>query len=335
MTNAFSLLLFNLITLNCFSQHNSDEKILTRDNLILYIEARSNDGTGAGEFGEVTLLDPVSKSKFYVTNDSYYDSSPIWSPDRKSILFLSNRQGSRLSLQIKGIGGPYEIYIFDLNSKELRSFGAKLMEREPRIFGNFFYRPCWAMDGKSILFQHFNKIYCVDIEAKSLQLVKELGNESFYVNSIDLSPNGYLLAVEYDTTHDQGNHPLWNRFGILDLRDLSFHHIADEVSSLCGWHPDGDRFLALIPPPKGWYKDASFYHYSFKRARLEKFDLKNGLYDPMYLPNGKLVGLLSPDTTKELNSEIFLYDPTIQHLEQLTSDGLKKESLRTYLYPVK
>jgi hypothetical protein len=330
----FSVFLY-LHLFGCISRGQSDTIDFSHDDLLLYIEARSARGTMDGRFGDVTMLDPTSKVKFYVTNDDYYDADPVWSPDRRSILFISNRRGGNLLLQIKGIGGPHEMYRFDISTKETHRFDESLILNAPTSFGGIYDPPCWSTDGRSLLFQDVNKIYRFDIAAKVVRLVATIGNESYSISEMRLSPNGRLLAFEYDTTYNQNSHPLWYRLGILDLTDSTFRHVTNEVADFCGWHPDGDRLLVRIPSQGGSYDESRFFHYSHRRARLEESDLPLALYSPRYLSDGRLVGLACPDTTKPDNSEILLFDPATGQKQWLTSDGLEKRSLSTYLPPVK
>jgi Tol biopolymer transport system component len=100
---------------------SSNEDVLIANKRIVAIEARKlEDGPTAGQGGDIVVVDIETGKKFYATNDYYINTNPQWSPDGRSVIYITNREGnSRWSRNF--LGGEYrnKLYLFNLDTKNL------------------------------------------------------------------------------------------------------------------------------------------------------------------------------------------------------------------------
>lgn len=150
---------------------------------------------------EIYIMDISGKKPKNLTNHPGLDASPAWSPDGNRIAFVSNRQGNNKDIYIMDLksgkiqaiaphpaedshpswspdgkkltfdsnrAGPYDIYLFDLEIKELKNLTPK-----PRGIDE---GPSFSPDGKEIAFSS-NR---ASAEAPQMEL-----RQAIYVMNLD------------------------------------------------------------------------------------------------------------------------------------------------------
>lgn len=210
----------------------------------IYLQARHDNKMFSDEFGDLYMFDYKSGETYKLTDDDYYDASPLWFPDGRSVLFLSNRVGSWSTLKVKGIGGPHEMYRLWLKSKKIERIDERLGKSFPDIFDGYYKSMQWHPDGRTLLLCGFdNRIYRMLPEKDSTWLFLDLNpflkarDEKLY--NFSLRPDSGCLVLVVDLNQ-----------GSLAVRTYQFSdsllHPIPHIGSLPvfgGWSPDGKKLL--------------------------------------------------------------------------------------------
>jgi len=163
----------------------NEEKSITQGSRFISAPDLSTDGTmfvysSQGEKQEDLFLLGKDGTTRQLTNDSFNDRSPQWSPDGNLIAFYSDRSGR------------FEIWIVNADGSGLRQI--TYTSGQPIFF------PIWSADGKQILFKQRDEMpFIVDVnknwyEQTPMQLpksVKTTATMNFWVK--DWSPDGTKL----------------------------------------------------------------------------------------------------------------------------------------------
>lgn len=153
-------------------------------------------------------------------------SSPVISPDGKSIIFSAARD-----------------YFFDLEIVRTDGSGFKVIKEGTEVGHPMYYSPCWAPDGGSI-FCHDTKNICrlgLDGAVLAQWDIRKILPHYFYLTgSISVSPDGNRLLISQEYRGDSEAPPpsLW----LFDLVTQQAKHLATpkelSVSQAC-WLDEG------------------------------------------------------------------------------------------------
>lgn len=197
-----------------------------------------------------------------LTNDKFIESFPIVSPDKRTLLYSSNRTGA------------FEIYKRDLatghESKLTHSFE-----------GVNCYQASWSPDGKTIAYERI-----VADRSPELWLMQQDGTlprrvsegPGWYHHPI-FSPTDYRIAYAGNHTGDAATDPL--KIFVLDIETGKTEQLttgSDSFDTEPGWAPDGKSLVF------GRYEPAS--------PALPFLDKKKGLYR-VYLADHKVEEIIS------------------------------------------
>lgn len=116
---------------------------------------------------DLFVYDLKKDSLKQLTNDLFADLQPVWSPNGKSIAFVTDRFTTNLSLLN---GGQYELALYDFESGNIT--------RIPTFDHGKNINPQWSADGKSIYFLSDNtgitNLYRLDMENQQLSRLSNL-----------------------------------------------------------------------------------------------------------------------------------------------------------------
>lgn len=189
------LLIILLSNLSCSQKRIESAEVLNGKRLVVFVEERnSNDGIWGGEYGDIVIMDLDTKQKFYITDDYYFDTNPIFSPDGKNVIFQSSRDEDKLTLQIKGIGGPHYIYIFNLESRHLHRIDI-IYQKERGQFKSTIENIGWIPGEDSLYFGiRDSKIYKCGANGGESRVIKEF-KEITHVYNVSVSrDNQFIFA---------------------------------------------------------------------------------------------------------------------------------------------
>jgi len=183
-----------------------------------------------GGVTDLFIYDLETSSVKRMTNDSYADLQPVWSPDGRSVAFVTDRFSTDLSILSLG---EYELAVLDPLSGEIKKVegfaGAKNIN------------PQWAQDSKSLFFLSDVKgktdIYRVDLAANRIFQVTNLYTGVSGIT--DMSP---AISFAQDANelvysgYDDGNYTLYS---------VNSAEALQGKSSLAQF---GTQNLAVLPP---------------------------------------------------------------------------------------
>jgi Tol biopolymer transport system component len=180
--------------------------------------------------GEVKLLVPLE------TRVPNFD--PTWSPDSKSVAY----------------GYESNVYIVNVEDGKPRRITPPPEERE---LEDFFRRPVFAPDGRSVAYMASRRILATTIDGKETREIFHLKNKKQSINIFDWSPDGHHIVFTPGTSEiwcvaTDGGEP----FQIADLTNL------------------GDKTLAFLPK---WSPEGHSIAFGVKREKYQYWVTENFL----------------------------------------------------------
>lgn len=120
---------------------------------LVYVEALDDsDGSHAGDFGDVVVLDPQTKVKYRLTHDRLYDEDARWFPDGLKVVFASRRIGNS---RYKDLSTPSHLYEVSLKTQMIDRIDEKYVARLknfPDLDGSEFFCPVYNYSGTELAF---------------------------------------------------------------------------------------------------------------------------------------------------------------------------------------
>lgn len=87
----FFLLLLSLVTLSCSKVSKLPESFSPINKLVFIEDIDGRGGLYDGNFGDIVIFDPVTKQKYIITDDEYFNMNTKWAFSGRSIVFDSKR----------------------------------------------------------------------------------------------------------------------------------------------------------------------------------------------------------------------------------------------------
>lgn len=286
------------------------------------------DGLGAGSFGEVIILDPISKEKIRLTYDEFYDIRPSWGPKGKSIIFESRRMKSG---KLLGLSQDSHAYIFDFETLKIDQFDKNFATKFPTIIGLDNMCPAFSPDGNCVAFftyenhqdiiSPYYSLVVYSLKQDTLELIKK---EVKHPKNLKWSPDGNVLCYTEDLqpelTAFSTAVTMTNRFTRQIIKSIGLDKWYYEVGDFCG-----ERLIYCRTPEQ----DKLF-------TDICSLDLKTLQSQLVFTVEGYLLsGFAAADSSSLYavafdrgdKSDIFRIDLNSKSLTRITSDGHMKDGL--------
>ncbi len=228
-------------------------------------------------YSNIFIQSVDGKSLRQITSANKKDLHPVWSPDGKSIAFVSNRDGS------------YQLYVMPLDGGEPRRVSKISTDVSP---GEFH----WSPDGKYIVFTTDVYPHCEDDDCNS-RLNDERETSKVKAQLIDKLPYRVwdswkegkrsqliLLDIATGKTTDLIK-------GDYDVPPIDLGGNSDIAFS-----PDGKTiaFTMNIEPNIAWSTNNDIFLLSVAGGEPKKISVSKGVdCQPIYSPDGKYIAFLS------------------------------------------
>lgn len=263
---------------------------------------------------EIYVMNSDGSQQTRLTDNSYLDDSPQWSPDGKKIVFISDRVKSQSIF-------ARDIFIMDADGSN-----------QIRITNNFSNEspmtPQWSPDGKKILFydtigydinldRPISEIYVINIDGTDLT---RLTHNNLGVIDPKWSPDGTKIVY---SLHDYGvgNIYVINADGTGETR-LTFNHRYNINPE---WSPDGGTIAYMSSISDGFYDIYTIKPDGTDETRITKDAYSNGLSD--WSPDGsKLTYTYNDDETNESICFVDINSKIVNCLKNLDWDENPKWS---------
>jgi len=296
----------------------------------------SRDGSS-----EIYVMNPDGSAQTRLTDNTASDTRPIWSPDGKKILFISDRDGNagdiysmnadgtdqvRLSTGAEGIdffdispdGQKIAFTVFDFNSVDLSSatayqtiyvMNADGSAQTSLVSGQTYMASpafAWSPDGQAITYISIN-----DEKVGICTINPDGSNETCLTNLNDLifewSPDGRRLAF---TSHRDKNSEIYlmNADGSAQTR-LTDSPEADDSPA---WSLDGKK-IAFISARDGQREIYVMNADGSRQMRLTNVATEK--YSPVWSPDGRQIVF---STVQNNNVQIYIMNANGSHLRILT-----------------
>lgn len=319
-----------LVPVACSSAQESDIGPLV-DASLVYVEAvRARDGLLAGRFGDIILLDGSTGQTRRLTDDSYYDASPTWSPDCRQILFESKRD-PRIS-RIAGLGEPSKLYLLDVSSGHVEKYGLDSLLEARLEDGTRFQEPAWSNSGNNVVFLTNEgwKLIPVILRLEDTSLTHIDPGLKTHAH-FHWSHEGDVLVFDF-----RPSNAVVSAIGIYDLSNKSYQIITRnlEEGRLYGAGATTCDAGNWLPTEPTFFYSCSFlgnnsssiyrYNLNDKKPMLVAKIPEVQTSSPLYVDN-KLFFI-----GYKINGEdydIWMYDLRSKQLKRITSNGKAKEGL--------
>ena len=152
------------------------DSIATRPVLGIYSPSISPDGKRVAFIALNQLyVMPVGGKPVALTHDLFYKQGPTWSPDGKTLAYISDKDGIE------------NIYLHDASSADASTDRRAAPSPSAQIM------PAWSPDGKFIAFQ--DQTMATNVADLATGVIKPLAATTFFPGRASFAPNGKTVAI--------------------------------------------------------------------------------------------------------------------------------------------
>lgn len=302
-----------LVSISCNSQVNVDYTKIKKK--IVYVEEhKKGSGINNNSFGDVVIFDLDTRKKYKITDDNYFDKAPLFSPDGKYLLIQTLRDDDMFG----GIGGPYELFLYNLADLSSKKLQIPYQLDRPEYMRYTLEYINFTKDN-NLMFTLRNQVvkYYLGTDSLEAQFVIDDDYNSYnkMIYDIILSPENNKVVFGY-TFRDK----LDLNLGFYSFHDSSFNIVKRNVQEIYCWSKDE---TALLVGTGGIIR----YNINKNESTLLYDDTeKLTIRDCKYLDNENVVCLVGNEN-REYSCELAIYNLKTKTFDFLTNDGLQKEYL--------
>jgi Tol biopolymer transport system component len=328
---------FTVVFLSCFWLHAACQDRITAvpdfdpNGKMVFIE--DCDGEGGlldHSFGDIIILDSVSKQKIRITHDGFYDNHPSWSPDGQRIVFESIRMdtpGTTGRYRTIDLSDPRHLFILNIKTGQMTQLDRDFAKRFGSQVGIQNEMPAWSPASNQIAFVTLiagrQKLVVMDLDSNTLIPLTTPGHFVF-ARRLVWSTFGDYLAFDTFASRDS---PI-DGVVILNVKSKEAKVIGDSTRQYIvgGWTIDGKKLILH------YNEKASIYEYSIETGEitlLKQFNEMFGINGQIGPQGNELAFIGYHKSTGSL--DIWLYNISSGTLSQLTDDGHEKDGLMWYI----
>jgi len=175
----------------------------------------------------IQILSLANRSTNQVTSSESMNMSPVWTPEGKQLLFISDQGGAR-----------------DIYAVPLTSSGQPKAHPTRLTTGLDAHTISISQDGKKLVYSVFNfssNISSIDIPEKgalSVSQAKQITKSDQIIETVQISPDGQWLVFDSDMSGNQDIYKMPVAGG--EAIQLTTHPSGDFAPS---WSPDGEKIV--------------------------------------------------------------------------------------------
>ena len=214
---------------------------------------------------EIYVMNADGSGVVQLTDNDAFDLYPAWSPDRKRILFTSDRDNDFKS---------HDIYVMNADGSGVEQLTDGCSNRDPS----------WSPDGERIAYASRGDIYVMDSDGSDVVQLTGTPDEScggVFINSHEIVLS--LLSLDFDSAYyyyrnEEGTvEPLTDsEYKALNLSYGNGHPV---------WSPDGDR-IAFLSNRSG---SGDIYVMNVDGSGVERLTEGNSLRGISWSPDGERI----------------------------------------------
>ncbi len=179
-----------ILAISCQNNHDHIKNITFTDKLIYIEDIDGKDGLGMGDFGDIVIIDPIKKKKYYLTKDQFINLSPSLNASKSKLIFESKRDNK---LHKFGTVSPSGLYYMNLNNFRIKKLNLKLNVADE------YYSPVLNNNGSKIAFRidetyKSSNLLIYDINSDSIDVIKKNIKN---INSIDWCKDDRFISYGF------------------------------------------------------------------------------------------------------------------------------------------
>ncbi len=331
----FFLLLLSLVTLSCSKVSKLPESFSPINKLVFIEDIDDKGGLYDGNFGDIVIFDPVTKQKYILTDDEYYNYNTKWAFSGQSIVFDSNR-GYGYD-PFAGLSNPCHLFRLDIKTRNLIQLDLPVYKKKKKDEEVDDICPVIDSSNTLMVFASYN-----EVPGKMDLILYSLTENSFdtLMNNIealdDIHWDGEYIAFTY-CPYDKGVHKE------LAIRILNWK-TGEIVSTIFNdnWVYDiGDLKHGVLLYSGNEMVDnfkVSMFAYFIDEKLNSKILTLDSLWieEPVFARNKTIYfsgGNFTNIETREGFNDIYSYNLITKKVRRLTHDKHDKECLDYYDYP--